>query len=67
MGKQTVETGRRERPMVTREEYEQGRALLDALPPGIYTKCTGCSNWQLAGEIHMDSNGVYCERCGSER
>ena len=56
-----------QRPAVTREEYERGRAVLDALPPGLYLKCSGCSLWQRGGEIRFEYSGAttyaFCEKC----
>lgn len=54
------------KPMVTRFEYEQARAVLDALPPGYYVKCAGCSGWWTKGNFVLAAgNGPFCERCAS--
>lgn len=57
---------RMQRPAVTREQYERGREVLDALPPGIYLKCDGCRQWQKNGTIHLPgkNQGPLCEKCG---
>lgn len=53
------------KPMVTAEEYQRARRVLDALPPGYYVKCKGCGNWWTKGEFLMkgSNDGPYCERC----
>lgn len=53
-----------QKPMVTRAEYDAARAVLDALPPGIYMKCSGCTGWYRGGSFTMLSDGgVLCGRC----
>jgi len=60
-----VNTGSDQKPMVTREEYERARAVLDALPPGYYVKCAGCGGWFMGGEfkVYPNARGPHCERC----
>lgn len=37
-----------QKPMVTREGYDKARAVLDALPAGMYIKCSACRGWYKA-------------------
>ena len=53
-----------QKPAVTREQYDQARAVLDALPSGVYIKCAKCQGWYRGGTIVFDFNGTYCEGCG---
>lgn len=54
----------KQKPMLTQEEYERGRALLDMLPGGLYLKCCKCGRWKTGGgEIRFDTTGAYCEDC----
>lgn len=48
---------------VSREEYDQGRAVLDGLPAGVYTKCSQCQGWQRDGAIVFDVGRVLCRKC----
>jgi hypothetical protein len=34
-----------DKPMISRRDYDKARAILDALSPGYYVKCAGCSGW----------------------
>lgn len=53
-----------QKPAVTDEQYARGREVLDALPPGIYLKCSSCLKWQMGGEVHFRSGGVFlCQKC----
>lgn len=52
-----------QKPMVTREEYDQARAVLANLQPGYYVKCALCSGWWLGGTFHHTINGPVCEQC----
>lgn len=55
-----------QKPAVTAEQYARGREVLDALPPGIYLKCSRCFKWQSGGDIHFQSgNETLCERCAT--
>lgn len=55
-----------QKPMVTREEYERARAVLDALPPGYYVKCAKCGGWFNGGSfVVLPATGPRCEGCGS--
>jgi hypothetical protein len=55
------------KPMVTAEEYAQGRAVLDALPDGVYLKCSKCRRWWINSDVtYATHHGVslyLCERC----
>jgi len=53
----------RNKPMVTREEYDRARAVLDALPPGLYMKCSECDQWWRDTTISFQGRAVLCERC----
>jgi hypothetical protein len=53
------------RPAVTTEQYERGREVLDALPPGIYLKCFKCRRWQRGGEVTFMSDAMLCEKCAT--
>lgn len=58
---------RPEKPMVTREQYERAREVLDSLPPGVYVKCAKCRQWKRegVGVLFFVGNGeVLCEGCG---
>lgn len=59
-----VELAGDQKPMVTREQYDQARAVLDALPSGIYIKCSQCGGWYRGGTVYF-SNGmdITCEGC----
>jgi hypothetical protein len=49
--------------MVTREQYDQAKAVLDALPPGFYFKCADCGGWYSGSKnavIYDDSKGPVC-------
>lgn len=50
------------KPTVTRRQYEQARAVLDALPAGIYRKCE-CGRWQMGGAMHFTMDGPRCDTC----
>jgi formylmethanofuran dehydrogenase subunit E len=52
-----------QRPAVTREEYEAARAVLDALPPGVYMKCAKCEHWKMGGDFHITNGRAVCEAC----
>ncbi len=53
-----------QKPAVTEEQYARGREVLDALPPGIYLKCSSCLKWQMGGDVHFRAGNVFlCERC----
>lgn len=53
-----------QKPMLTRERYELARAVLDALPPGYYVKCSECDGWYMGGKYHVQSGGApICEKC----
>ena len=53
-----------QKPAVTAEQYARGREVLDALPPGIYLKCSKCKKWQQGGEITFASGDQFlCEGC----
>lgn len=54
------------KPMVSAEDYAKGRAVLDALPPGIYAKCAVCSRWQRGGAIQWIDQVLHCEKCYDE-
>lgn len=52
------------RPAVTAEQYARGREVLDALPPGIYLKCSRCLKWQIGGDITFAGGSeITCEKC----
>lgn len=64
METQIIEMAGKQKPMVTREQYDQARAVLDALPFGIYLHCSGCGKWQSNGSITIDHPDQYlCEEC----
>lgn len=54
-----------QKPMVSREDYDRARAVLDALPAGYYVKCGGCSKWFMGGTFVLDASGLgpMCEDC----
>lgn len=52
-----------QKPMVSREDYERGRAVLDALPPGYYVKCSACRGWYMGGTFVLSGSGPTCEGC----
>lgn len=53
-----------QKPMVTREQYNQARAVLDALPSGYYVKCATCGGWYVGGKfIRPVGSGPICEGC----
>lgn len=52
------------KPMVTREQYDQAKAVLDALPSGFYFKCANCGGWfsgSKNGVLYPDSQGPVCQ------
>jgi hypothetical protein len=52
------------KPAVTAEQYARGREVLDALPPGVYLKCSSCFKWQMGGDISFRGGGGFlCEKC----
>lgn len=59
-----------DKPMVTREEYNAARAVLDALEPGYYVKCGGpCAGWyhnQGRFTKATPSSPPICEKCRSK-
>ena len=59
----TMETGGEQKPAVTREEYDAARAVLDALPAGLYLKCFKCRRWYRNGDFNFSVGGVSCEGC----
>ena len=54
-----------QKPAISREDYDRGRAVLDALEPGYYVKCFGCKKWHTGGNfiVKTDGTGPYCEGC----
>lgn len=54
-----------QKPAVTREQYEQGRAVLDALPAGFYVKTACCGRWYTGGNYGQDSQGKPICRAGA--
>jgi len=54
-----------QKPMVTRDQYDRARAVLDALPPGLYVKCSKCGDWQHGGTyaVHAGGTQIICEKC----
>lgn len=57
-----------QKPAVTVEAYERGREVLDALPCGLYLKCSDCKRWMINGVITVRVNtgrpsDYLCERC----
>ena len=58
-------TPREQKPMVTRDQYNLARAVLDALPPGLYVKCSKCGDWQHGGvyTVRDGGNHITCEKC----
>lgn len=49
------------KPMVSREEYEQFRKVLDALAPGFYVKCAQCGGWFTGSKQFNESpKGPVC-------
>lgn len=46
--------------MITREQYEQARAVLDALPSGFYVKCDKCQGWFINSmdKLFLNNGGV---------
>ena len=63
-----VNTGKAFKPMVTRDEYNAARAVLDALEPGYYVKCGGgCNGWYSGGSFTKVVGGPpICEKCRSK-
>lgn len=47
----------RSKPSLTREQYHRARAVLDALPPGLYCHCHGCGGWFRATDDYGNDNG----------
>lgn len=62
----SIEMAGEQRPMVTQAQYERGREVLDALPPGIYIKCNDCRKWKRGGTFHFRNSpeDIRCEECG---
>jgi hypothetical protein len=58
-----VATPGTQKPMVTREQYERARKVLDALPPGVYCKCSNCGQWKRNGRTTFRQDQVLCEDC----
>lgn len=52
-----------QKPVLTRAEYDQARAILDALPPGYYAKCAYCRGWYTGGRYCHTPYGPKCEQC----
>lgn len=56
--------GARQKPMVSRADYDKARVVLNALPPGLYIKCFGCEGWYRSRSITFEgTNVVLCEEC----
>jgi hypothetical protein len=55
------------KPMVKASEYTKAREVLDALPDGVYLKCSKCRKWWRNSDIkftHENEQPQYlCERC----
>ena len=51
-----------DKPMISRRDYDKARAILDALSPGYYVKCAGCSGWYAD---YQSVRGMYplCLTC----
>jgi rubrerythrin len=61
---QTLKQPGNTKPAVTAEQYARGREVLDALPPGVYLKCSSCHLWQMGGDIAFRGGGGFlCEKC----
>jgi hypothetical protein len=49
------------KPMVTREQYDQAKAVLDALPSGFYVKCADCGGWYTGSKTFRETpSGPVC-------
>lgn len=62
----TVASDPPERPTVTRAEFEAAKKVLDALPPGLYAKCSQCGAWATSGfEVGFSTydQEVLCRGC----
>lgn len=55
----------RQKPVLTRGEYDQARVILDALPPGYYAKCAFCHGWYTRGRYVHTPDGPRCEGCSN--
>lgn len=52
-----------QKPMVTREQYDRAREVLDSLPSGVYIKCAKCQGWYSTGTITLAGLYTVCEGC----